>query len=207
LSGSLSRIRLYAGSLTCARTDGASVSSGGGYYTSNGCPLARPSGGSPPMSAGALPPEFIFGSRRSSLIGCFSALCLHVSQLRPGLYCIVLSSRLCCLRVVCINMNEFFPTPVGTPGGKPLRLTARVKIARARPDRFWPARPFFRVCVCVSVCLSVCQSVVPNLDSTAYRFERKEAVRFPPYPFCSSASRSLARPVLDKVDPWSSHSS
>jgi hypothetical protein len=58
------------------------------------------------MSAGALPPEFIFGSRRSSLIGCFSALCLHVSQLRPGLYCIVLSSRLCCLRVVCINMNE-----------------------------------------------------------------------------------------------------
>ena len=58
------------------------------------------------MSAGALPPEFIFGSRRSSLIGCFSALCLHVSQLRPGLYCIVLSSRLACLRVVCINMNE-----------------------------------------------------------------------------------------------------
>ena len=38
----------------------------------------------------------------------------------------------------------FFPTPVGTPGGKPLRLTARVKIARARPDRFWPAEPFFR---------------------------------------------------------------
>ena len=69
------------------------------------CPLARPFGGSPPTSAGALPPEFIFGSRRSSLIGCFSALCLHVSQLRPGLYCIVLSSQLCCLRVVCIH-NE-----------------------------------------------------------------------------------------------------
>ena len=28
-------------------------------------------------------------TRRSSLIGCFSALCLHVSQLRPGLYCFV----------------------------------------------------------------------------------------------------------------------
>jgi hypothetical protein len=27
----------------------------------------------------------------------------------------------------------FFPTPVGKPGGKPLRLTARVKIARALP--------------------------------------------------------------------------
>ena len=40
---------------------------------------------------------------------------------------------------------RFFPTPVGTPGGKPLRLTARVKIARARPDRFWPAEPFFRI--------------------------------------------------------------
>jgi len=40
--------------------------------------------------------------------------------------------------------GQFFPTPVGTPGGKPLRLTARVKIARARPDRFWPADPFFR---------------------------------------------------------------
>ena len=39
-------------------------------------------------------------------LGCFSALCLHVSQLRPGLYCIVLSSRLSCLRVVCINMNS-----------------------------------------------------------------------------------------------------
>ena len=31
--------------------------------------------------------------------------------------------------------NEFFPTPVGTPGGKPQRLTARAKIARARLDR------------------------------------------------------------------------
>ena len=46
-------------------------------------------------------------SRRTfSLYGCFSALRLHVSHLRPGLYCIVLFSRLCCLRVVCINMNR-----------------------------------------------------------------------------------------------------
>jgi hypothetical protein len=41
-------------------------------------------------------------------VGCFSALCLHVSHARPGLNCIVLSSQLCCLRVVCINMNKFF---------------------------------------------------------------------------------------------------
>ena len=34
-------------------------------------------------------------------LGCFSALCLHVSHARPGLNCIVLSSQLCCLRVVC----------------------------------------------------------------------------------------------------------
>jgi hypothetical protein len=63
----------------------------------HGCPLARPSGSSPPMSAGALPPEFIFGSRRSSLIGCFSALCLHRVSLR-GLvfgFCIVFSSGCC----------------------------------------------------------------------------------------------------------------
>jgi hypothetical protein len=46
---------------------------------------------------------------------------------------------------------EFFPTPVGTPGGKPLRLTARGKIARARPARFWPADPFLRVSVCLCV--------------------------------------------------------
>ena len=81
--------RLYARSLTCARTDGRCVSSGGGDVHTR-CPLARPFGGSPPTLAGALPPECIFGSRRTfSLYGCFSALRLHVSQLRPGLYCIV----------------------------------------------------------------------------------------------------------------------
>ena len=54
------------------------------------CPLARPFGGSPPTLAGALPPECIFGSRRTfSLYRCFSALRLHVSQLRPGLFCFV----------------------------------------------------------------------------------------------------------------------
>ena len=63
-----------------------------------------------------------------------------------------------------LKVSSFFPTPVGTPGGKPLRLTARVKIARARPDRFWPAKPFFGVSVCVSVCLWI-QSVVPNLGA------------------------------------------
>jgi len=71
------------------------------------------------------------------------------------------------LKHVCAcHICEFFPTPVGTPGGKPLRLTARVKIARARPDRFWPADPFFGASVCLSVCVSVGQSVVPNLDTS-----------------------------------------
>ena len=63
MSGSLSRIRLHAGTLTCARTDGVGVSSRGRDVNTR-CPLARPFGGSPPMSAGALPPEFIYGSRR-----------------------------------------------------------------------------------------------------------------------------------------------
>ena len=40
-----------------------------------------------------------------SFYGRFTALRLHVSHVRPGLYCIVLSSQLCCLpvRVVCIH--------------------------------------------------------------------------------------------------------
>jgi hypothetical protein len=59
--------------------------------------------------------------------------------------------------------TKFFPTPVGTPGGKPLRLTARVKIARARPDRFWPAVPFF--CVSVRVSVRVCASLSSQIWS------------------------------------------
>jgi len=72
LRGSLPRIRLYAGSLACARTDGSSVSSGGGVQTSTRCPLARPSGGSPPTS------EFIHGSRRifSSMAATQLSACL-----------------------------------------------------------------------------------------------------------------------------------
>ena len=58
------------------------------------------------MSAGALPPEFIIGSRRSSLIGCFSALCLHVSPFGAVCWGFVLSSLLGFIRVVCINMKR-----------------------------------------------------------------------------------------------------
>ena len=66
----------------------------------------------------------------------------------------------------CVHCAKlFFPTPVGTPGGKPLRLTARVKIARARPDRFWPAEPFF----CVSVCPSVYPVCRPKFGSAKVR--------------------------------------
>ena len=84
MSGSLSRIRLYAGTLTCARTDGVGVSSGGrDVYTR--CPLARPFAiwgftALYAVSAGALPPEFIYmGLAAFSYFGCFSALRLHVS--------------------------------------------------------------------------------------------------------------------------------
>ena len=49
---------------------------------------------------------------------------------------------------------KILPHPRGTPGGKPQRLTARAKIARARLERFWPGEAIFelsvyRVCVCV----------------------------------------------------------
>jgi hypothetical protein len=70
------------------------------------CPLARPSGGSPPTLAGALPPEFIYGA-------CPSSLSLAVSQLSA---CMCLSRESCfvlyCLHscspyvCVCINMKR-----------------------------------------------------------------------------------------------------
>ena len=41
----------------------------------------------------------------------------------------------------------------------------RVKIARARPDRFWPAKPFFGVSVCLSVCLCVDPVCRPKFGS------------------------------------------
>jgi hypothetical protein len=47
----------------------------------------------------------------------------------------------------CLLFMYRLDLTVGKPGGKPLRLTASVKIARARPDRFWPAYPFLCVCV------------------------------------------------------------
>ena len=59
----------------------------------------------------------------------FSALCLHVSHARPGLYCIVLLSQLCCLRVVCINMNvRRGPLPPSRPPAataEPAAISAR----------------------------------------------------------------------------------
>ena len=82
MSGSLPRIWLYARSLACARTDGAAFLQGVATIFLLAAPWLAHLGGSPPMSAGALPPEFIHGSRRTfSFYGCFSALCLHVSHL------------------------------------------------------------------------------------------------------------------------------
>ena len=67
------------------------------------CPLARPSGGSPPTLAGALPPEFIYGA-------CPSSLSLAVSQLSA---CMCLSRESCfvlyclhsCPPYVCVSIN------------------------------------------------------------------------------------------------------
>ena len=50
-------------------------------------------------------PHFLF-------YGCFSALCLHVSHVGPGLYCIVLFSQRRCLRVVCIHNVQGAPSPL-----------------------------------------------------------------------------------------------
>ena len=90
------------------------------------------------------------------------------------------------LRVPCptAHVHAPYPTPTppsqpypgGTPGGKPQRLTARAKIARARLDRFWPGESLFDLSVCVSVtpcvpsvCPSAGQSDVPNLGAKAVR--------------------------------------
>ena len=98
MSGSLSRIRLYAGTLTCARTDGVGVSSGGRDVHTR-CPLARPFGGSPPLPAGALPPEFIHGSRRTLSFLAVSQLSTCMCLISRVLYCCSRSHR---FRVVCI---------------------------------------------------------------------------------------------------------
>ena len=103
---------------------------------------------------------------------------------------------------------EFFPTPVGTPGGKPLRLTARVKIARARPDRFWPAEPFFCVSVCVCVCVSSLSSQIwiqqkARIRGFSKRDSRRESMALPDESMAGAAARppllllpTLSRPTL-----------
>ena len=67
--------------------------------------------------------------------------------------------------------EEILPHPRGTPGGKPQRLTARAKIARARPDRFWPGEALFDLSVRVSVCPSV-----RGARATSQIWEQKRAL-------------------------------
>jgi hypothetical protein len=90
------------------RKDGRTLRLFRGRRRTYSLPLGSPIWGFTAHVGGRAPSRVHIWSRRSSLFGCFSALRLHVSHPRPGLYCIVLSSRLCCLRVVCINMNERF---------------------------------------------------------------------------------------------------
>ena len=58
----------------------------------------------PRRRAHSLPSSY-WGLPLSLLSGFLSALCLHVSHGWPVFHCTVFSSRLRCLRVVCINMN------------------------------------------------------------------------------------------------------
>ena len=67
-------------------------------------------------------------------------------------------------------MRDVLPHPRGTPGGKPQRLTARAKIARARPDRFWPGEALFDLSVCLCVCLCVAPERRPKFGSKSARF-------------------------------------
>ena len=109
MSGSLSRIWLFAGSLTCARTDGCCVSSGGRDTFDFDSMLVAPwlahSGVHRPRCslAGALPPEFIFGSRRFFFLWLFLSSPSACVSCEAWPFCFDLFSRLCCLRVVCIH--------------------------------------------------------------------------------------------------------
>ena len=103
MSGSLSRTRLYARSLTCARTDGRCVSSGGGDVHTR-CPLARPFGGSPPTLAGALPAllSAYLGLAAPSLFMAVSKLSVCMCFIL-GLACIVLFCfHGCAAYVLCV---------------------------------------------------------------------------------------------------------
>ena len=68
------------------------------------CPLARPFGGSPPTSAGALPPEFIFGSRRTFFIWLFlssPSACVSC-EAWPFCLCVVFTAVLLTCCVLCV---------------------------------------------------------------------------------------------------------
>ena len=104
MSGSLSRIRLFAGSLACARTDGCCVSSGGRETFDFDSMLVAPwlahSGVHRPRRRAHSLPSSYLGLAALSFYGCFSALHLHVSHVRLGLWsCIVFTAVLltCCV--------------------------------------------------------------------------------------------------------------
>jgi hypothetical protein len=63
-----------------------------------------PFGGSPPTSAGALPlPSSYLGLAALSLYGCFSALHLHVSHVRLGLF-VLYCFHGCAAYVLCVQV-------------------------------------------------------------------------------------------------------
>jgi hypothetical protein len=106
------------------REDGRSMRLFRGPRRTYSLPLGSPNWGFTAHVGGRAPSRVhTWVSPIFSFYGCFSALRLHVSHVRPGLNCIVLSSQLCCLRVVCINMNvklaaQPIPFPTALTFGK-----------------------------------------------------------------------------------------
>ena len=97
-------------------------------------------------------------------------------------------------------MSKFFPTPVGTPGGKPLRLTARVKIARARPDRFWPAEPFFRITFVIRPPQIASSSFTPSIACSAFSGIHSDSHSESTHAFAPPrgvATRRFRQPIAD----------
>ena len=93
------------------REDGRSMRLFRGPRRTYSLPLGSPNWGFTAHVGGRAPSRVHTWVSPIFSLGCFSALCLHVSHAKPGLNCIVLSSQLCCLRVVCINSERELRAP------------------------------------------------------------------------------------------------
>ena len=81
-----------------------------------------------------------------------------------------------------LRIGISFPTPVGTPGGKPQSYTARAKIAHARLDRFWPGWSLFSIfdlSVCVSRVSIPCVLEITHRHTFTFTFTFTQALHTP----------------------------